>query len=192
MLVLLGTLLLVSVAGLAAADEPREFVMDIEYVEFGIAPQPPRAGFVRLKPGTEKEVATWAIVQGLMRLGNVVENVALDTILEPRREWITGIGHLGESIVADYNQAVSAASLRLPRDRLFGVRYSGEYLIVNDQLRFLIRSVLYQRGMGTDYIDYKVGGYDDGFFFNRAQNAISSALRDLTNEAERHPESRKP
>lgn len=186
----LGAILVFS--SFAGAAELREFAVDLEYPSFGAAPQPPRPGFIPMKSGAEKEFASWAIVNGLMHLGNIVEDVSLAAVIPPEKDWMTNVAPLDRSTVEDYNAKVVDPELKLPRNRLYGLQHSGQYLILNDQLRFKIGSVLYHRGSDTDYIPYDAGSYSDDYFFERAIQAIKDALRQFAAEKTKPSESPKP
>ena len=165
----------------ARGDESGEFAVDLGYPTFGIAPQPARIGFIPMKSGQEEKFATWAIVNGLKNLGNVIENVSLETLIEPEEEWTTQISQLNRETTDEYNQALTDSTMKLRQDYIYGVQYSGEYAIVSDQLRFSIITILYQRGRSTEYIP-NTDSLNVEYFFERAKASINDELVRLVNE----------
>jgi hypothetical protein len=178
--IILGMNLMLSTR--SGATELREFNVGLDYQAFGVGPQPMHSGFIPVIDGSEGEVAAWAIVIGLGTLGNIVENVSLADVIEQGRDWTTSISLIEPAVVEAYNAAQDDQVLRLPQNRRYGIQYAGQYLLVNEQLRFKISSTLYQKGSQTDFMQYESHSYDDGYFFNRAKQAIESALQQLTKQ----------
>ncbi len=160
--------------------EVYSFSVELNYPTFGVAPQPMRIGRVDLTPGQEPKYATWAVIEGLSRIGADVEIEDLEVLIEPRKQWVTNIARIERELIDAHNE--QASDVELPNNRLYGVRYSGSYFVesnaLKDELRFEIGVELHQRGGQSEFIVREASTYESKFFADRAVASIIEAASD--------------
>lgn len=87
--------------------------------------------------------------------------------------WQSDIGPLLPPQLASYNSVATRASLR---DRLFGVRFSGRLMIVDNELRFSIESRLFGRGAAEGWTELDPKDYDGSHFASQLSAALKQEL----------------
>ena len=87
--------------------------------------------------------------------------------------WQSDIGPLLSTQLAGYNSVAT----RLPlRDRLFGVRFSGRLIIVDNDMRFSIESRLFGRGAAEAWAELDPKDYDGSHFGSELAAALKQEL----------------
>jgi hypothetical protein len=156
------------------------FSVELNYPTFGVAPQPPQIGRVDLAPGQEAQYGTWAVIEGLKRIGANVEVKDLEILIEPGEPWVTNIARIERELIDAHNK--QASDVELPNNRLYGVRYSGSYFVkstpLKDELSFQIGVELNQRGRQSEFIVREARTYEPKFFADRAMDSIIKAASD--------------
>ena len=88
--------------------------------------------------------------------------------------WRSDVGPLQADQLASYNAVGTHPALR---DRLFGVRFSGRLLIVDNELRFSIEARLSGRGVGEQWRELDEKDYDGSFFSTALASDLKAQLR---------------
>ena len=88
--------------------------------------------------------------------------------------WQSDIGLLQAEQLGRYNAQPTHPPLR---DRLFGVRFSGRLLVVDNELRFSIKAQLSGRGAGEAWQAIDEKDYNGAFFTQALAQALKDQLR---------------
>ena len=87
--------------------------------------------------------------------------------------WQSDIGPLLPAQLASYNSVATRPPLR---DRLFGVRFSGRLLIVDNEMRFSVESRLFGRGAAEAWAELDPKDYDGSHFGSQLSAALKQEL----------------
>lgn len=166
-----------------AGPSPVSFSVPYSTPSFGAGPQPV-SGDLQLHAGREQEAVGWAIVDALqrMQLSLIEPQLRAADTLPAGKPWKTDVASLDADAVLEHNRRFPA--IPLPADRIYGIQYSGEYAVLEHELRFRLESTLYQRGAGSAFRAYDGREYSGVFFFERARDRIAQSLK----QAGRPPE----
>lgn len=88
--------------------------------------------------------------------------------------WTSDIGPLLAEHLARYHAVLARPPLR---DRLFGVRFSGHLVIIDNELRYSIESRLFGRGAGEAWRELDAKDYDGSHFSGELSAALRLQLR---------------
>jgi hypothetical protein len=162
--------------GVAGLEDDGSFAVPYAYKGFGAGPQPV-FGVVELNEGAEASTISWALLEAMQRLQlSVIEPpTQLDKLLPPGKPWKTDIALLDPKNIQEHNRRFP--HMALPGDRVYGIQYEGEYIVLKKELRFQLKSILYHRGMASDdYRLYPRKDYSGSFFKERAEALIKEHL----------------
>lgn len=137
----------------------------------------PLIGKVVLRKGAEAKTVSWAVLEAMQRMQlSVIEPpTQLDTLIPPDKPWKTDIAPLRPEDIQEHNSRFP--QMALPKDHLYGIQYEGEYKIIENELRFKLKSLLHHRGFSGPYSLYSLKDYSGNFFFERAEVQIKECLR---------------
>ena len=83
--------------------------------------------------------------------------------------WSSDIGPLLTEHLKQYHAVLSRPPLH---NRLFGVRFSGRIVIIDDELRYSIKSHLFGRGAGEAWLELDAKDYDGSYFAGKLSAAL--------------------
>jgi hypothetical protein len=89
--------------------------------------------------------------------------------------WTSDIGPLLAQHLTRYHSVLTRPPLR---NRLFGVRFSGRLVIVDNELRYSIESRLFGRGAGEVWRELDAKDYDGSHFAGELSAALRLQLRE--------------
>lgn len=132
-------------------------------------------GAVRIAPGTERAVASRALVRTLeqMHLSIVSPQLGVDGALPAKRQWASDTVPLPRELVDAYNQAVP--QLALPNAR-YGLQYKGEFDVAYGEFRYRISAQLFERSSHTNWRRVADSRYAGDFFVKHLAGLLDAEL----------------
>lgn len=183
---LVAVALLLVLGGCASAPDQRRGMGDggqsesmsvpFAYSGIGVGPSA-MAGVIELERGMESRIASRAIIDAVQSLQLAFIEptpVGLDTLLPPKKSWTTDVLPIERASIEAYN-ANAPARMTVPIDRLYSVQYTGEYAVVDRELRFNIAVKLFQRGAASAARPY-ARDYSGAYFIRQLTEAIRTKL----------------
>jgi hypothetical protein len=141
---------------------------------------------LRLKPGTERSLVSWAVLDALQRMDFSVGGRSGEQ-LQPDKSYTTDIVTLGDDWVASHDRA--SPNLQLWKEVVYGLQYKIRYRIdSNPRDRRLVCEVipvLYQRGAATTRWHQYSREYSGRFFAERLLSQVEQNLQQANFDGER-------
>jgi hypothetical protein len=163
-------------SGSGTASGDGSLTVPFAYRGIGVGPSS-MAGVIELERGMESRVASRAIIDAVQSLQLAFQEpatVSLDTLLPPKTKWKTDVMPIERASMEAYNASVQPR-MAVPLNRLYGVQYSGEYAVVERELRFNVSAKLYQRGAASADRPYGQD-YSGAYFIKQLTDVIRTKL----------------
>ena len=132
-------------------------------------------GELIIAPGTERDVASRALVQALhqMHLSVVRPQMGLAGTIPPKRQWESDVAEVPRVLIDGYNR--EAPQLALPVAR-YGIQFKGEHDVSYSRFRYKVDALLFERGSVGPW--HRVGDsrYVGDYFVGHLVSLIEGAL----------------
>jgi hypothetical protein len=166
-LVLLGVMTACASAGPLIEERP------FSYPTPGAGPGPING--VLLDRGREATQVSSSLVSAIQGMTFTFTSPALigGRTLAPNELWRTDTLELSDALISRHNAASPFNALA--GGRIYGLVFSGEYSLANQQIRYRVKPELFERGQQSPYQPYR-GRYFGKFFVDALMAQVDSAL----------------